>query len=339
MGLRPWIAACCLVFVGAFLIPATVGQDDRTSQEELAKVAERWQALGPERQAELRKRFSELQSLDPAERERMKRLGKRLRGIEKGLESNLSDAERRRLAELKPARRAAVLREMAAAEASSEAKALLRRLPSKVQADMDRLPAKERRALISKAKKSRLKRILSLVSEHPSRLGFSPEQARQLLEMAPDARRRALLDALKERSLKVLDSKDGKWGVGSRQRARLEKMGPESFARAFVRLSRDKPELLHRVLPGRRRPQNALARLHRAQELRPDEYLKFAEDAPAVRHRKVHHLQRVRIMRVLREEQLVSPEQIKELESSSDLVVLRFASKVSGRPPASKRKD
>lgn len=339
MVIRNWIGVACLLVVGAALAPNTVGLDDQTSQERLAKVATRWLSMDSERRQELRERFSELKNLEPAERDRMRRLGERLRKIESVLQGNLSEGDRQRLAELGPEQRVAVLQEMAAAEASSEAQALLRRLPAKLRADMDNLPSNERRKLISKTKKGRLDRILAAVSNEPSRLGFSREEAQQLLNLAPNVRRRALLVALKTRALRVLDHSQDVRGVGPRQRERLEQMDPENFARAFVRLTRDRPDLLHKVLPGRVRHKSIQNRLHQALELHPKEYLEFAEELPGVRERKVHHLQRVRVMRILHEDRLASPARLKELAAAPDLEVLRFAARLARRSSPVRRKD
>lgn len=328
MSFSRLIAVVPLLVAAGLLISNSTGLGDSTKQERLIQVAKRWNSMSPERRVELRKRFSELQDLDPAERAHMRRLVQRLQSIERGMDLTLDESASKRLAGLDHDKRVKVLQEMVAAEASSEAQALLRRLPPAVRKSIQDLPPEERRALLAKTRRSRLDRILKAVSEYPERLGFSQREAARLFNLDKSARREALLLALKVRALKVLDAQKGSRKVGRRKRQRFEQLDPESFARAFMRYSQDHPGVLHDVIPGRAKVISVTVMLRRAIEPRAEEYLEFADDDPAMRRRKVQHRQRVRVMRVLRREHLLPPKRLVELEDAPDKEVLREATRL-----------
>ncbi len=190
------------------------------------------------------------------------------------------------------------------------------------------MPSDERRALLAKTRKSRLDRLLNAVSENPKRLGFSEREAARLLNLDEGARREALLLALKVRALKVLDAQKGPRKVGHRKRQRFEHLDPESFARAFMRYSRDHPGVLHEVIPGVAKATSVTVMLRRAIDPRAEEYLEFADDAPAIRQHKLQYRQRIRVMRVLRREHLLSSRRLSELEDAPDEEVLREATRL-----------
>jgi len=328
MILSRLIAVVPLLAAAGLLISDTAGLGDSPKEERLVQVAKRWNSMSPERRVELRKRFSELQNLAPSERAHMRRLVQRLKSIESGMELTLDESASKRLAGLDHEKRVKVLREMVAAEASSEAQALLHRLPQAVRKSIPDLPSNERRALLTKTRKSRLGRLLNAVSENPKRLGFSKREAARLLNLDEGARREALLLALKVRALKVLDAQKGPRKVGYRKRQRFEHLDPESFARAFMRYSRDHPSALHEVIPGMAKATSVTALLRRAIDPRAEEYLEFADDDPVMRLRKLQYRQRNRVMRVLRREHLLSPKRLSELEDAPDGEVLQEATRL-----------
>ena len=320
-----WVVGLFLILAVGVLAQSSAGYDDQSSQKRLVEVARSWKALTPERRAELRGRFTELQSLKPEEKAQLRRLAKRLQNIEKDVHLVLDESARKRLAGLDRERRAVVMGEMVAAEASSEAKAILRRMPEKLQQDLQGMPPKERRAALAETRNSRLERVLSVASKHPERLGFSKSEAQRLLGLDKTARRAALLLALKAKALIALDAQGDTGKAAQRRSERLVKLDPEAFARAFMRYSRDYPEALENVLPSRPKGGSSTFKLHRALEPRPAEYLEFADEEPAIRRSKVNHRKRLRTMKVLRKEKIFSPKRLEELEQASDREVLRAA--------------
>ncbi|MDE0904422.1 MAG: DUF3106 domain-containing protein [Planctomycetota bacterium] len=334
-----WFAGLFLILAVGVLAQSSAGYEDQSSRERLVAGARSWKALTPERRAELRRRFSELQGLKPEEKTQLRRLAKRLQNIEEDVRLVLDESARKRLAGLDRERRTIVMGEMVAAEASSEAKAILRRMPEKLQEDLQGMLPKERRAALAETRNTHLESVLIAASQHPARLGFSKAEAQRLLGLDKAGRRAALLLALKAKALLALEAQGDTERAAQRRYERLAALDPEGFARAFMRYSRDNPEVLEKVLASRFKGKSATFKLRRALEPRPAEYLEFADEEPSVRRRKVNHRKRLRTMKVLRKEKIFSPKRLEELEQASDREVLRAAERQLARQARVKKQN
>ena len=194
--------------------------------------AERWAALPAERKEQLRARWRQVRSLPPEERARLRRVASRLLSLERGLPEELGAEERERLKGLDPAERREVVRDLVLSRAASEARSALRRLPPEVATRLDELSPEQRRQELTRARESRLGRLLDAMVDQPGRFGLDPELVEPLRGLDLEARKQSLLVLLRER---VLERVDELGGDPDLSRERLEAMEPEAFARGLLR--------------------------------------------------------------------------------------------------------
>lgn len=306
--------------------------------------AERWAALPAERKEQLRARWRQVRSLPPEERARLRRVASRLLSLERGLPEELGAEERERLKGLDPAERREVVRDLVLSRAASEARSALRRLPPEVATRLDELSPEQRRQELTRARESRLGRLLDAMVDQPGRFRLDPELVEPLRGLDLEARKQSLLVLLRER---VLERVDEVGGDPDLSRERLEAMEPEAFARGLLRRLDGDPRVRGLLLgqegdrprPERERGERRdgtdrdgrpnVRRLHAALEIQPDDLLPPEGASNQDRRRHALGRQRARVLRVLEEDGLVSAEELERLRAAPDQEVVQIASRLA----------
>lgn len=267
-----------LFVVAALFCALPASAQDRRLDEARA----RWEQLSPAEQARLRERFERLRSMPQSDRARLEDRAKFLAEGIRRVEERLSPEARERVARLEPARRRALLCDLALLDGGDRGGRIHGAMPEALRARLERA---------------------------------SPEQrAAMMLEFERKLRERG-----REKIVEVLTKK---YGLTAADIARLDALPEGERMAEIAKLRREHDSGADCGPEGERgRPSHeAMAsrmKLLEAARARPADHLRYAELSTDERRELVAKIVRERVMVALRENQMATPAEIESLEKLS----------------------
>jgi len=245
----------------------------------LDEARTRWEQLSPAEQARLRDRFDRLRAMPAHDRASLEDRAKLLAEAMRRAEERLPPEARARVDELDPARRRALLRDLALIDGKDRMARIHGALPDAWREKLEQAPADQRpRMLLEYESKMRERGREMIVELLKRKYGLDAAEIARL-DALPQSERMAEIAKLK----RAHGSSDPR-GPGS-DRGRP---GPESMAGRMKLLEAARP--------------------------RPSDHLRYAELSSGERRELVTKIVRERVVVVLRENQLATPAEIEALE-------------------------
>jgi len=209
--------------------------DDETRAERLAL----WRAMSPEQRAEVRRRYEELQRLDPEARERTLSRARRFRAEVGRVLESLSPAEREAIERLAPAGRARVLRGIVADEARATAARLRATMTPEERARFADAGPEQRAEIVRSVRERAGERARGAARRLARELGVD---AAQIEGMDRGEVRRRLVDLARRRARRHLEVHGPPEGLDADQWERVLGLPDRQFARAFGRVRARQPD-------------------------------------------------------------------------------------------------
>ncbi|MCB9882703.1 MAG: DUF3106 domain-containing protein [Planctomycetes bacterium] len=227
-----WKAAVLLLLAGS-IAPVPGDRDPArataSQQSSLQEARERWLSATPARRRELWRRYEVYRSMSPARRERILRRNERLRAIAREVASEPGQEER--LGVLPPRRRPGALHGLVRERLEHQARVIARILSKERRAELERIPAGRRGAVLRQWVRQELERREQRFLEERG-----PQGAERTLPERP--RRRRVLDLRRQALLQEM-RQDRRWDLLTpRVRRWIETLEPEAFFESFPAIQR-----------------------------------------------------------------------------------------------------
>jgi hypothetical protein len=156
---------------------------------------ERWRQLSPEKQAELRARFEQLNSLDEGQRKDVEERASRLRHMAEGVIKGLSAAERKRLEALEPEQRGKILRAMVEQAARQHGQRVHGKLPPEVRERLAAAAPEERGPILAELRqRSREHESASAIERLGRHLDLDRAEVERLKALSPEERMQKVME-------------------------------------------------------------------------------------------------------------------------------------------------
>ena len=328
-------AALALLAIGGAV--GLVGATDRGDQslggrmglqhspERLAELRTRWESFSESERDLMRRRLGELKKLS-AEKQRMvseraKRLDQMARTIYRSLEPDV----RARLDRLGPTKKRELLREIVVAETREFGARVLDRIPAEDRERLKTASDQDRVEYFVELRRHMGERIDGTIAKMAPELGFSQQEIERLSALPRDDARMQFLKMVKRRSENIVNTMGLPTGFPPERWEELKSFRPDEFYVAMLRLRRQYPDLgLWRRghMNGERK---SIERLKQAMmhDLDAEERLELSTLSREERMEEMRNRRRERVVKVIREEQLLPPDKIERLESSPDKAFLK----------------
>jgi hypothetical protein len=309
--LRRIAAAALALLAPALLAPVLCAQE-----RPLDEARARWERLDPAERERLRERFERYRQLGPEERRALDSRAGFLHEAARRFEQQLPPGERAKLQGLDPARRRAMLRDLALTDARERGERIFSSLPEAWRARIADAPPEERARMLAELQ-ARLgedgaRHSLERMTQH---LGLGPAEVERLRALPPEERLRELLELRKQHLVRKIGREGPPPFVSAEQWREWSALPPQELFERFERARRQyeaAPEGWRQ--DGRRQDAR---RLFEALRPRPEDLVGVAGLPEDERRARLTELVRERALKVLRETDLVPPERLAELEGMS----------------------
>ena len=214
--------------------------DDPSKGGDLDQARARWESMGPEERAEIKRRFERLRGLDAEQRKELERRHSSLKAAERQALEAAPEQVRAELEALPPREREQVVRELGRDALAERGRMARGELPAEVRARLEGADPQERRAILDELKRSNRGDRMFRVAEKLERDLGLPEDKRSRLEGLPPKERERRLFELHARRLERKVERDGlpEW-IDPKEWERWGQLEPREFHDRLDRRSRE----------------------------------------------------------------------------------------------------
>lgn len=310
---------------------ASPAREAQAAPDAKLSARERWEALPADKRARLQQRFERLKGMELEERESLSERASMLRKVEQRVLSGLSEPDRARLMAQKPERRAQLLRELVESELRSRGQRIEAKLPEQVRERLEQASPKERRAKLEQFKRETRERTSgAAVQQIAEALGFGSEEIARLQRLPVEERMDKVLELQARLSKEQVAAMGLPKGLSAERWKELDALTPREYFSQIMALRADgvlagpaseaggAPEL-----------QQVGADLSRQLDQDPRERLELSALDPGERRAELDRRRRQRAMRVVREHDVLTPQQLEILEGLSDREFFRQSRRLS----------
>tara|TARA_R110002126_G_scaffold6119_10_gene32255 strand:+ start:11150 stop:12289 length:1140 start_codon:yes stop_codon:yes gene_type:complete len=328
------------LLVGGFLValvalPAVARDRNRLRENREA----RWMAMPEDQRGHLRNRYDQFLGLDAAERASLEQQSDRLTELEFSVRSRLETPELEQLESLPNEQRRVFVNELVVEEARTTAQRILRKLPQDIRERLAQARPADRARALQNYKAAESKRIERAYRQLGASVGLSEDDHQKLMKQRPDKRRQSFVYYAELRVRAAVEAHGLPEGMAVEIWPRVEPLEGLEFLEAILWLREEYPELgglesdTSEDLGPLVNERDALVRLRGTMRISERDRMRFLDASPADRERELHDLKRIRAMRVLREERLVSLTMLQDLDQATDReFMLQLRRILSGQP-------
>lgn len=334
----------CLLLVGWLALLAAASPDAvRTSllddsvvnAQSGASARERWESMTPAQRARMEQRFEKLKKMEASERASLEKRAKRIRKVERRIVAGLSEADRERLMRQPPAKRSELLAELVEAELRHRGQRIEAKLPKEIREWLSTASPEERRARLAEFKsQTRERTSVAAVEQVAEALGFGEQEIARLKQLPIEERMNKVLELHKRLSKEQIEKVGLPKGLSAERWTELDKLPPREYFSEIMALRADGAlgDSLRGPNPGERDAKE-LRESGRdlARQLKPDpkQRLELSELTPVERSSELDRRRRSRVMRVVRERELLNERQLDVLGAMSDDEFFRQSQRLS----------
>lgn len=247
------------------------------SPRRLEEARERWERLSPVEQARLRERFDRLRQMPANDRAALEDRAKYLAEAMRQVAERLTPEQTEVIARIDPQRRRALLRDLAMIEGGDRAARVRAALPDALREKLESVPPEQRARMLFEFEHRRRERSREQIGEILSKRFGLSPQEWARIDALPEP----------ERMLEIAKLKRDARGPDAERRG----PGDETIAARMRLLSAARP--------------------------RPSDHLRYAELSTSDRRELVAKIVRERILAILREQGMATPEEIAALDALS----------------------
>lgn len=286
---------------------------------ELGELQDRWQSLSEGERDRFRSRYAELQGLEDSALEHLAERIRRLDELARLVFRSLDAASQQRMLQLEPPKRRELLREMALDEARAMGQRVLESLSEEDRARLEAATEADRLRFFVDFRRRQEQRLEVSMDRMAREVGMSEEELVRLDELHPDQRRTRFLELVKRRTLRAVEQRGLPAAISAQRWGHAMELEPREFYLMLLRLQ-DHDDLRLPLGRSPRAEESPWARVRRMirGDVEPEKRLALADLSGPERRAALRRSRRERTTEYLRAQDLLSAEEMAELEASSD---------------------
>ncbi len=307
-------------------------QERGATPEQIQAARERWDALSPVEQAQLRQRFESLQRLDSKKRKELEERTKRHGEIAQRVLDQLSDSDRQRLKRLSREQRRDVMSELIDQERRDKGRRIESKLPNSMRKRLKNATPEEREKRLDAFKAETRERISArAVDDLAKALGYGEAELRRLERLSIDERMATVIRLRKNLTAQEVKQHGLPKGLTQKRWDALKEKPPEKFLQEIRQLQNQG------VLSGvfdfetdrgqdsKRRGRYFARAVRRGLRVAPAELVGMSGLSNKERRVRTMKIRRTQVMAALSGSDLLAPEELTRLKALDDVELLMQA--------------